>query len=62
MYSEGFENGSRRVRAPPPQGLEIGKTSPQIIINNPRSSIKPGSAPDPTFLIPPPKKPGVKLC
>ena len=27
--------------------LEIGKTFPQIIFNNPRSSIKPGSAPDP---------------
>ncbi len=34
----------------PPAGLETGETPPQIIFNNPRSSIKPGSAPDPTFL------------
>ena len=34
------------------QGLEIGKTTPQIIINNSRSSIKPGNSPDPFFFSP----------
>ncbi len=39
------------VRAPPPQGLEIGKTYLQFFFNNPRSSIKPENAPDPNLVI-----------
>ena len=35
----------------PPQGLELGKYTPQIISNNPISSIKPESAPDPKSFI-----------
>ncbi len=31
----------------PAQGLEIGKVPLQLIFNNPRSSILPGTAPDP---------------
>ena len=34
-----------------PQGLEIGKTHPQLIFNNPRSSILPENAPDPKILL-----------
>ena len=33
----------------PPAGARNRKTPPQIILNNPRSSIKPESAPDPKF-------------
>ncbi len=32
-----------------PQGLEIRKTSPKLISNNPRPNIKQGSAPDLNF-------------
>ena len=40
------------IRIGSPQGLEIGKkTYPQIIFNNPRSSINPGSVPDPNFIM-----------
>ena len=34
----------------PPAGVKKGKTPPQIIFNNPRSSIKPGIVPDPNYL------------
>ena len=44
---KGIRIGPRSVRALL-RGLEIGKkTPPQISFNNPRSSIKPKSAPDP---------------
>ena len=42
--------GPRRVRNPTVQWLEKN-TPPKLIFNNPRSSIKPGSAPDPYFLV-----------
>ncbi len=34
-----------------PNELEIGKNTPQLNFNNPRSNILPGSAPDPKLLI-----------
>ncbi len=33
-----------------PQGLEIEKTLPQLIFNNPKSIILPGNAPDKELL------------
>ena len=48
MVRKEIRKRPRSVRAPP-QGLEKGKTPTEIIFNNPRSSIKPGSAPDPTI-------------
>ncbi len=40
----------KEIRIGPLAGLEIGKTPLRIIFNNPISSIKQGSAPDPKFL------------
>ena len=48
MVRKGIRIGPRRVRAP---GMVYKlKILPQIIFNNRRSSIKPGSAPDPDIV------------
>jgi len=44
---KGIRIGPRSVRALP-RAMNRKKTLPQTIFNNPRSSIKPRSAPDPT--------------
>ena len=43
------------IRKEPRRGIEIGKTLPKLFFNNPRSSIKPRSAPDPKFPLTPKK-------